>query len=126
MGITVNRVRGVRAWRRGLLVALAGSLLAAGGGGTGGGGGGTPTLNWYIFHEPSGSFQAAPAPGPPLRSWRSWPPTPARATRRAEPTRSSPGSTRPAGPARASGSNCGSTPGKLHLFNPADGAHLTR
>jgi multiple sugar transport system substrate-binding protein len=62
MGFMVNRVRGVRAWRRGLLVALAASLLAAcGGGTTGGGGGGTPTLNWYIFNEPSRSYQAAAA-----------------------------------------------------------------
>ena len=30
-------------------------------GGTTGSTGGTPTLNWYIFHEPSGSFQAAAA-----------------------------------------------------------------
>jgi ABC-type glycerol-3-phosphate transport system substrate-binding protein len=44
------------------MVALAAVLLAAcGGGTTGGGGGGTPTLNWYIFHEPSGSFAAAAA-----------------------------------------------------------------
>jgi multiple sugar transport system substrate-binding protein len=51
---------GFRGWRRGLMVALAAVLLAAcGGGTTGGGGGGTPTLNWYIFHEPSGSFAAA-------------------------------------------------------------------
>jgi multiple sugar transport system substrate-binding protein len=43
-------------------VGLAAVLLAAcGGGTTGGGGGGTPTLNWYIFHEPSGSFAAAAA-----------------------------------------------------------------
>jgi multiple sugar transport system substrate-binding protein len=41
------------------MVALAAVLLAACGGGTTGGGGGTPTLNWYIFHEPSGSFAAA-------------------------------------------------------------------
>jgi multiple sugar transport system substrate-binding protein len=53
---------GFRGWRRGLMVALAAVLLAAcGGGTTGGGGGGTPTLNWYIFHEPSGSFAAAAA-----------------------------------------------------------------
>src|SRR6266542_2414959 len=46
-----------------LAVALAAAwLLAACGGGTGSGGSnGTPTLNWYIFHEPSGSFQAAAA-----------------------------------------------------------------
>jgi multiple sugar transport system substrate-binding protein len=61
MGFTVNRVRGVRAWRRGLLVALAASLLAACGGTSGGSAGGTPTLNWYIFNEPSGSYQAAAA-----------------------------------------------------------------
>ena len=61
MGFTVNRVRGLRAWRRGLLVVLAAVLLAACGGGAGGGAGGRPTLNWYIFHEPSGSFQAAAA-----------------------------------------------------------------
>ncbi len=39
-------------------------LLAACGGGNGGeetGAGGRPTLNWYIFHEPSGSFTAAAA-----------------------------------------------------------------
>ena len=62
MGFMVNRVRRPRAWRQGLLVGLAAVLLAAcGGGTTGGGGGGTPTLNWYIFHEPSGSFAAAAA-----------------------------------------------------------------
>jgi multiple sugar transport system substrate-binding protein len=60
MGFMVNRGRRLRAWRRGLLVALAATLLAACGGGTaGGGGGGTPTLNWYTFPEPSGSFAAA-------------------------------------------------------------------
>jgi multiple sugar transport system substrate-binding protein len=53
---------GLRGWRRGLLVALAAVLLAACGGNSGASsGGGTPTLNWYIFHEPSGSFQAAAA-----------------------------------------------------------------
>jgi multiple sugar transport system substrate-binding protein len=51
---------GIRGWRRGLGVVAAAWLLAACGGGTGGGGG-TPTLNWYVFHEPSGSFQAAAA-----------------------------------------------------------------
>jgi hypothetical protein len=35
MGFTINRVGGVRAWRRGLLVALAVSLLAACGGASG-------------------------------------------------------------------------------------------
>jgi multiple sugar transport system substrate-binding protein len=49
-------------WRRGLTVALAAALLAAcGGSGASGNTGGTPTLNWYIFHEPSGSFAAAAA-----------------------------------------------------------------
>jgi multiple sugar transport system substrate-binding protein len=57
----VNRIRGVRAWRRSLLVALAASLLAACGGGGGERVGGTPTLNWYIFNEPSGSYAAAAA-----------------------------------------------------------------
>ena len=52
---------GFRGWRRGLMVAIAAVLLAACGGGTTGGGGGTPTLNWYIFHKPSGSFAAAAA-----------------------------------------------------------------
>ena len=61
MGFMVNRVRGVRTWRRGLLVALAASLLAACGGTSGQSAGGTPTLNWYIFNEPSGSYQAAVA-----------------------------------------------------------------
>ena len=61
MGLKVNHIRGVRAWRRGLLVALAASLLAACGGSGGESAGGTPTVNWYIFHEPSGSFQAAAA-----------------------------------------------------------------
>jgi multiple sugar transport system substrate-binding protein len=60
MGFTVNRVRGVRAWRRGLLVGLAAALLAACGGASAQSGG-TPTLNWYIFPEPSGSFAAAAA-----------------------------------------------------------------
>jgi multiple sugar transport system substrate-binding protein len=60
MGVLVNQARRLRAWRRGLLVGLAAALLAACGGGTAGGGaGGTPTLNWYIFPEPSGSFAAA-------------------------------------------------------------------
>jgi multiple sugar transport system substrate-binding protein len=50
--------RGVRWWAHGLIVATTASLLAACGGN---GGSGPPTLNWYIFHEPSGSFQAAAA-----------------------------------------------------------------
>ena len=52
-----------RRWPRRLVLAVAAvvaaSALAACGGN--GGEGGTPTLNWYIFHEPSGSFQAAAA-----------------------------------------------------------------
>jgi multiple sugar transport system substrate-binding protein len=50
---------GLRRWRRGLTAALAGVLLAACGGITSGqSAGGTPTLNWYIFHDVSGSFPA--------------------------------------------------------------------
>ena len=60
MGFTVNRVRGLRAWRRGLLVGLAAALLAACGGASAQSGG-TPTLNWYTFPEPSGSFATAAA-----------------------------------------------------------------
>jgi multiple sugar transport system substrate-binding protein len=51
--------RGLRRWRTTLVVAVA-SVLAACAAGAGAGGS-TPTLNWYIFHEPSGSFQAAAA-----------------------------------------------------------------
>src|SRR5829696_2295426 len=59
MGLTVNGIRGLRAWRRGLLLVLAGTLLAAcGGTASGQSAGGTPTLNWYIFHDVSGSFPA--------------------------------------------------------------------
>src|SRR5215207_7956994 len=59
MGLTVNGIRGLRAWRRGLTAALAGVLLAAcGGSASGQSAGGTPTLNWYIFHDVSGSFPA--------------------------------------------------------------------
>ena len=59
MGLTVNGIRGLRAWRRGLLLVLAGTLLAAcGGTASGQGAGGTPTLKWYIFHDVSGSFPA--------------------------------------------------------------------
>jgi multiple sugar transport system substrate-binding protein len=59
-------IAGIRRRRRrpGVLLATAMAaawLLAACGGGTSTSGGGTPTLNWYIFHEPSGSFQAAAA-----------------------------------------------------------------
>jgi multiple sugar transport system substrate-binding protein len=50
---------GFRGWRRGLLVGLAATLLAAcGGTASGQSAGGTPTLNWYIFHDVSGSFPA--------------------------------------------------------------------
>jgi multiple sugar transport system substrate-binding protein len=57
---------GIRRWRRRRPVLVAGilamtALLGACGGGTSGAGDATPTLNWYIFHEPSGSFQAAAA-----------------------------------------------------------------
>jgi hypothetical protein len=52
---------GLRAWRRGLLVGLAATLLAAcGGAASGQTAGGTPTLNWYI-HDVSGSFPAEAA-----------------------------------------------------------------
>jgi multiple sugar transport system substrate-binding protein len=53
----IRRGRRPGAW---LATAMATAwLLAACGGGTSGSSGGTATLNWYIFHEPSGSFQAA-------------------------------------------------------------------
>lgn len=58
MSFTISS-RGIRGWRRWLAAASAAALLAACGGN--GGGTGTTTLNWYIFHEPSGSFQAAAA-----------------------------------------------------------------
>ncbi len=59
MGVLVNQARRLRAWRPGLVVALVATLLAACGGGTSGGGAAaTPTLNWYIFHDVSGSFPA--------------------------------------------------------------------
>jgi multiple sugar transport system substrate-binding protein len=52
-----------RLWRRRLVLAVAAvvaaSVLGACSGGTAKSAGGTPTLNWYVFHEPSGSFQAA-------------------------------------------------------------------
>jgi ABC-type glycerol-3-phosphate transport system substrate-binding protein len=49
-----------RRWRRRLVLALAAVLMLAACGGTGdqSAGGGTPTLNWYIFHDVSGSFPA--------------------------------------------------------------------
>jgi multiple sugar transport system substrate-binding protein len=50
-------MRGIGGWRRGLVVAAAASLLAACG--SGGSEGGRATLNWYIFKEPSGSFEVA-------------------------------------------------------------------
>ena len=60
---SVGASRGIGQWRRALIAATAvvtaASLLTACGGG--GGQSGTPTLNWYIFHEPSGSYQAAAA-----------------------------------------------------------------
>jgi len=49
---------GGQGWRRGLLVALAAALLAGCAATSGGSAGGTPTLNWYIFHDVSGSFPA--------------------------------------------------------------------
>jgi multiple sugar transport system substrate-binding protein len=59
MGVPVSQTRRLRAWRRGLLVGLAAMLLAACGGAGTRGAGGVPTLNWYIFPEPSGSFATA-------------------------------------------------------------------
>jgi trehalose/maltose transport system substrate-binding protein len=62
MGFTVNRIRGGlrgRGWGRGLVVAVAAALLGACGGAGAQSAGGTPTLNWYIFPEYSGSFAAA-------------------------------------------------------------------
>jgi multiple sugar transport system substrate-binding protein len=48
----------LRSWRRGLVLIAAATMLAACGGASAQSGG-TPTLNWYIFPEPSGSFAAA-------------------------------------------------------------------
>jgi multiple sugar transport system substrate-binding protein len=51
-----------RRWRGRLVLALAAVLMLAACGGTDDqSAGGAPTLNWYIFPEPSGSFQAAAA-----------------------------------------------------------------
>jgi multiple sugar transport system substrate-binding protein len=54
---------GPRPWRRRLVLVVAavavGSVPGACGGGTTQSTGGTPILNWYIFHDPSGSFPAA-------------------------------------------------------------------
>lgn len=50
--------RGTRRLASALVVATTASLLAACGGADATG---PPTLNWYVFHEPSGSFQAAAA-----------------------------------------------------------------
>jgi multiple sugar transport system substrate-binding protein len=52
-------MRFLRNWRRGLAVAAAATMLAACGAAGAESTGGTPTLNWYIFPEPSGSFAAA-------------------------------------------------------------------
>jgi multiple sugar transport system substrate-binding protein len=52
-------MRLLRNWRRGLVLAAAATMLAACGGAGAQSTGGTPTLNWYIFPEPSGSFAAA-------------------------------------------------------------------
>jgi multiple sugar transport system substrate-binding protein len=51
-------MRLLRSWRRGLAVAAAATMLAACGGAGAQSSGGTPTLNWYIFHDVSGSFPA--------------------------------------------------------------------
>ena len=52
-----------RPWRRRLVLVVAavavGSALGACGGGATRSTGGTPILNWYVFHDPSGSFPAA-------------------------------------------------------------------
>jgi len=61
---------------------------------------------------------ASRAPAPPRGSWRSWRRTPAPATRPAAPTRWSPASTPPAGPARASSCGCGSTPASCTCSTP--------
>ena len=60
MRVRTDRWRRPRLWRRVLVLAAAAAMLAACGGASGEGGG-TPTLNWYIFPEPSGSFKEAAA-----------------------------------------------------------------
>jgi multiple sugar transport system substrate-binding protein len=52
------RTRHIRAPVVAALVVAAG---VAAGCGSGGGGGGTPTLNWYVFNEPGGGYDAAVA-----------------------------------------------------------------
>jgi multiple sugar transport system substrate-binding protein len=51
-------MRFLRSWRRGLVLALAATTLAGCGGASAASTGGPPTLNWYIFHDVSGSFPA--------------------------------------------------------------------
>jgi trehalose/maltose transport system substrate-binding protein len=52
-------MRLLRNWRRGLVLAAAATMLGACGGAGAQSAGGVPTLNWYTFPEPSGSFAAA-------------------------------------------------------------------
>ena len=102
---------GLRGLRRGLLVGLAATLLAACGGTAGGqSAGGTPTLNWYIFHDVSGSFPADAAACSAASNGEY--------NIRIQEL-----------PAAADGQRqqlrLWFDPSKLHLFNPDNGAHLT-
>jgi len=76
---------------------------------------------WSGWGPTSTPTSGSRAPGPPPRSWRSWPPTRAPPTCRRRATSWWPGSTRPAGPARASSWSCGSTRASCISSTPTTG-----